>query len=108
MDSDMQNLSDKITDDVKNSGFYKKYRKSIEAVKSDKVLFEQINDFKKRHFEYQSRIFDGAEPCHEEETAVSRLYFKLMMNEDARYYMEYEELFLELVNNICRDFSGEV
>lgn len=97
---DVLNMVDKIFDSVKTSETYKEYIKLKEKVNSDEELLGKIENFKKKHFEFQAKKLQQIPVSFEEEAYISRIYHSLILDDDARCFLENEGKIFDLIGEI--------
>jgi len=93
-------LVDKLADSVSKSEAYCSYIKALEKIKKDDNAFNTINEFKRKHIDYQKRAAADKDISFDEEIYMSRLYYNIIRNDDIKLYFESEQKFLNLMNAV--------
>lgn len=100
-------LTREIAFSIKESNIYKDYLEARQKVDNNPDLKKKIVDFKQKHVEFQSKRSKNEDVSFDEEKYVSRLYFDLMLNDEAKKYFDNEEVLLHLMGSIYKTLDEE-
>ncbi len=79
--------ADIISEKIMNSGEYIEYQESIKRLRNQPEMYERVQRFKKRMFNFML-AHEKNNHTFEEEKYLSQEYYKIILNEDARIYFE--------------------
>ena len=82
---------------------YKNYMACLEKIKGDEELYRLLNHFRRENVELH--YHDGS---LKEEAILERTYSKLLMNEDVREFLYWEEKTLSMVRMIHESIDGSL
>ena len=102
----MLGLADAISDKIMNNTEYVRYKAAMDNLKNTPELYERVQNFKKRMFEFMLARQENRH-TFDEEKYLSQEYFKILLNEDAKIYFENGlsliKLFEEILNRaLCK------
>ena len=103
---DVLGLADAISDKIMNNTEYVRYKAAMDNLKNTPELYERVQNFKKRMFEFMLARQENRH-TFDEEKYLSQEYFKILLNEDAKIYFENGlsliKLFEEILNRaLCK------
>ena len=87
---------------LKNSEEFKNYMKMKEAIKSNEIVKNMIEDFQKKQMEVQAMQMSGQELSEEEIAKFQELYGILLKDPMAAEYIQAEMVF----SKVMADISG--
>jgi len=99
---DLLELAQRIADGLAGCEPYKKCLAAKAAIVPDEVISSKLYGFCRRRLALSVKRMDGGEITFAEEQETARLYAELLLNDDARTYLENEKLFLALAADIHR------
>ncbi len=82
---------------ITNSACYIEYKKYKEIIASDKELSDKVSYFRKTQLEYQAKLIENKGVSFEEEKHISKMYFDIILNDNAKIFIECEKQMLDLV-----------
>ena len=100
-------LVDELTSKIKNSSCYKDYLISKENIQKDTELYSKICDFKKIHTEFQKKKHNGEYISLDYEKDISKRYHNLILNNDAKIFLENEKALIKLIGNIYNKITTD-
>ena len=93
-------MAEDLRERIENSEVYREYMVHSSAVGSDKILFSKIVELKKAQFDMQAKTMQNIPPSFDEEKYISKLYFDLMLNKNAKNYFDSEKQMIDLYKSI--------
>lgn len=79
---------------------YQEYVKYKKAIETEPALYDRIMTFRQAHIEFQMKVMQNQNPSFEDEKYVSSLYSSLMLNTDARNFIESEKKVLNILQTV--------
>ncbi len=97
---DLFDIAKSIGEKLKSTDLYNEYITSKNNILKDPELNLKVYRYKKLNFEYQSKIINGFMPAFDEERRISTIYWELVLNKDAKAFLESEKKLVELINSV--------
>lgn len=102
---DILNLSKKFAKDFLNTDLYIKYKQYKQMIYEDEILLKEIDEYKALYEAFQNKAENNSYGF-EEEKAVSRAYYSLIMNEMAKQFLECEQELSKAILKAYETISG--
>ncbi len=102
------NKTDELATFIKDSQFYKDYVESKKGIDCNESLREKIDFYKSKHFAYQTKLLNDEPTTFEEEKEVSALYAALLLNADAKHFLQSEANMLKIFRTVVDTIAGVV
>ena len=93
-------IAGELSDELSKTECCARFCHYKQIVGADPILYNRIKDFKKAQIEFEYRELQDSPLSFEEEKNVSKLYSELVLNDNARHYLESEKAVLELFSRI--------
>lgn len=100
MDDSISALARELAEQIGSSESYRKYSEIKAKIIENSFLTFKIKEFKRAHVEYQLKAMNNEPVAFEEERRVSKLYADLMLDNDAKEYLENESAILAMIARI--------
>ncbi len=102
-------LTNNLANALEECECFKNYTNSKIKISSNTDLCRRIKEFKGAHLNFQAKLLQNIQTSFDEERHVSKLYADLLLNDDARLFLESEKIMLEIIakvystiNNSCK------
>ncbi len=97
---EVNNLTNQLAVAIENSSCRKKYLEAKEKIIINQSLVSKIKEYKRAHMEFQLKLMNNSNPSFEEERIVSKLYSDLMLNDEAKTYLECEKDLMGVITDV--------
>lgn len=98
--TDVIEMAGLLAEKLKETEAHTNYERSKNKIHMDEDLTLKIYRYKKMNFDYQHKLMNNIEPSFDEEKKISGLYSELLLNDDARLFLESEKKLIDLVSDI--------
>ena len=95
--NDVARVAEALNAAVLNSGEYKNYMAAREKISLDTALAEKLKQFQEKKMEYNARLAEDGTEDMSAEDELSKMFFDLSLNGDARDFFEAEKMFFSLM-----------
>ena len=99
-------LAEDLVENLKKSDVYCDFLNAKKNVDDNPELKEKILKYKKLNFEYQCKIMNEANVSFDEEKHISSMYHTLLLDAEAKFFLESEKKLVELLDRIYNIISG--
>jgi cell fate (sporulation/competence/biofilm development) regulator YlbF (YheA/YmcA/DUF963 family) len=93
-------LAEQIAQRLRDSDSYRRYTAARRAVAETPGLLERIRGFKRAQLAYHAKLLEQHDLPFEEEKRISGLHANLMLNADAKAYLDSERVLLDVIRKV--------
>ena len=93
-------MADHMAAKLRLSCCYQDYCEARNRIARDPELKLRLDAYRQMHMAYQGKLINQQQPGLDEEKQISNLYWSLMLNPDAKTYLENEKKLVDLIDTL--------